>query len=47
MLNTELRNKLVAIKTDKAFQEKLVRARLGWIRDGEIIYKFLNSSKKR
>jgi len=45
ILNTELRNKLVAIKSDKTFQEKLVRSKLGWIRDGEILYKFSSQHK--
>ena len=41
--NTKLRQQLVAIKTDRKFQEQLVRSRLGWVKKNEILYKFLQS----
>ena len=41
--NTTLRQQLEALKSDKKFQEDIVRTRLGWIKRDEILFKFIPS----
>jgi len=38
--NTQLESAIKALKTDPKFQEQMVRQKLGWVRDGELIYRF-------
>ncbi len=37
--NRQLREHLRRLRTDAAYAERVVRQRLGWVRDGEILYR--------
>ncbi len=39
--NTMLKQQIQAFKSDKKFQEEMVRKKLGWVRRDEIVYKFI------
>jgi cell division protein FtsB len=41
--NEELRNRLVRLETDEGFLEKVVREELGFVRKGELVYRFRNT----
>ncbi len=43
--NTRLEKQINSLKTDSAFQEHVVRKRLGWVKDGEMLYRFLDEKK--
>ena len=38
--NRQLKQEIRRLKVDKTFQEKVVRQKLGWIRDNELLYIF-------
>lgn len=38
--NTRLRNRIQKLRQDDRVLERLVRDELGWVRDGEILYRF-------
>ena len=38
--NSHLKKELEKLKTDPAVQERYVRSKLYWVRDGEILYRF-------
>ncbi len=40
--NTALEEQIKRLKDDPGYQEYVVRRELGWVRDNEILYKFLN-----
>jgi cell division protein FtsB len=43
--NTALEEQIKRLKGDPEYQEYIVRRELGWVRDNEILYKFLNEEK--
>ena len=43
--NTALEEQIKRFKDDPEYQEYMVRRELGWVRDNEILYKFLNKEK--
>lgn len=43
--NAELEENIKRIKTDPAFQEKIVRKELGWVKPNEILYVFKKKEK--
>ncbi len=40
--NTRLKNQIRVFGTDRKFQEKMVRKRLGWVKKNELLYKFIH-----
>jgi cell division protein FtsB len=38
--NEELRNRIARLETDEGFVEKVVREELGFVRKGELVYRF-------
>jgi cell division protein FtsB len=43
--NTALEEQIKRLKDDPEYQEYVVRRELGWVRDNEILYKFLSEEK--
>jgi len=43
--NTALEEQIKRLKDDPEYQEYVVRRELGWVRDNEILYKFLGEKK--
>lgn len=43
--NTALEEQIKRLKDDPEYQEYMVRRELGWVRDNEILYKFLGKEK--
>jgi len=43
--NTALEEQIKRLKNDPEYQEHIVRRELGWVRDNEILYKFLGEGK--
>ena len=43
--NTALEEQIKRLKDDSEYQEYVVRRELGWVRDNEILYKFLGEKK--
>jgi cell division protein FtsB len=43
--NTALEEQIKRFKDDPEYQEYVVRRELGWVRDNEILYKFLDKEK--
>jgi len=41
--NEELRNRIARLQTDKEFFEKVVREKLGLVKEGELVYRFRHS----
>ncbi len=39
--NASLEEEMARFSKDKGVQERLVRRELGWVRDGEVLYKFV------
>ncbi len=47
MRNTRLEEEIKRLKTDHQFQARMVRSRLGWVRDNEILFKFIQEEKNQ
>jgi cell division protein FtsB len=43
--NTALEEQIKRFKDDPEYQEYVIRRELGWVRDNEILYKFLGEEK--
>ena len=43
--NTAFEEQIKRLKDDSEYQEYVVRRELGWVRDNEILYKFLGEKK--
>ncbi len=43
--NQRLADDLERLSKDRAFQEEMVRRRLGWVKKGEILYRFIPSRR--
>lgn len=43
--NTALEYEIKRLKGDRKYQEQVVRRELGWVRNNEILYKFLDKKK--
>ncbi len=43
--NAALEQKIKRLKGDRKYQEQVVRRELGWVRDNEILYKFLKRER--
>lgn len=39
--NARLKKELADFKSDRKFQEQIVRQKLGWIKKNEVLYKFI------
>ncbi len=44
-MNAMLEREIRALKQDEAVQEAEVRKRLGWVRDGELLYRFMDEER--
>jgi len=42
--NEDLRNRIARLQTDDEFFEKIVREELGFVRNGELVYRFRDSA---
>ncbi len=43
--NARLRKEIKALMTDPSCQEQVVRKKLGWVKDGELLYRFVDEGK--
>ncbi len=43
--NANLEEEIKRLKGDHKYQEQVVRQELGWVRDNEVLYKFLDREK--
>ncbi len=43
--NTQLRTQIRALSSDPSYQEQIVRKELGWVKDGELLYRFMDEGK--
>ena len=41
-INKALEERIRRMREDPAYQEQVVRRELGWVRDGELLYQFIN-----
>ncbi len=44
MENALIKKQIETFSTDKAFQEQMVRRKLGWIKKDELLYKFISTN---
>ncbi len=45
MHNARLEKEIKRLQTDRQYQARMVRKRLGWVRDNEILFRFLNEDQ--
>ena len=43
--NSALAKEIARLKSDRSYQERVVRQKLGWIKEGELLYRFIPSHR--